>query len=77
MPHAIQQFEEQGKVRSYKISILIHHVGHDIANNNLPSSSQGICKADPYVQKFDIPLLSKTLVSKIDLKHDPLSMDLE
>ena len=34
-------------------------------------------KVDPYVQKFCIPLLSKTLVSKIDLKQDPLSMDPE
>ena len=37
--------------------------------------SQGIFKFDPYVLKFHIPLLSKTLVSKIDLKQDPLSMD--
>ena len=38
---------------------------------------QRICKVDPYVEKFHIPLLSKTLVSKIDQKHDPLSMDPE
>ena len=36
---------------------------------------QGICKFDPYVQKFHIPLLSKTLVSKIDLKGDSSFMD--
>ena len=29
---------------------------------------------NPYVQKFDIPLLRKTLVSKIDQKNDPLYM---
>ena len=39
--------------------------------------NQGIFKVDPYVQKFHIPLLRKTLVSKIDLKHDPLSMEPE
>ena len=38
---------------------------------------QGMCKADPYVQKFRIHLLRKTLVSKIDQKNDPLSMDPE
>ena len=38
---------------------------------------QAICKADPYVQKLEIHLLSKTLVSKIDQKDDPLSMDPE
>ena len=38
---------------------------------------RGICKADPYVQKLDIPLPSKTLVSKIDQKNDPLSMELD
>ena len=38
---------------------------------------QGICKFYPYVQKFHISLLSKTLVSKIDLKQNPLSMELE
>ena len=32
---------------------------------------QGICEVDLYVKKFHIPLLSKTLVSKIDLKEDP------
>ena len=35
---------------------------------------RGICKDDPYVKKFCIPLLRKTLVSKIDLKQDPLSL---
>ena len=39
--------------------------------------SQGIFKDDPYVQKLDIHLLSKTLVSKIDPKNDPLSMDID
>ena len=34
-----------------------------------------ICEVDPHVQKFDIPLVSKTLVSKIDQKNDPLSME--
>ena len=29
----------------------------------------------PYVLKFHIHLLRKTLVSKFDLKHDPLSME--
>ena len=29
----------------------------------------------PYVQKFHIHLLTKTLVSKIDLKYNPLSME--
>ena len=38
---------------------------------------RGIFKVNHYVQKFHIPLLTKSLVSKIDLKHDPLSMDLE
>ena len=37
--------------------------------------SQAICEVDPHVQKFDIPLLGKILVSKIDQKNDPLSMD--
>ena len=37
----------------------------------------GIFKLDPYMLKFHIPLESKTLVSKIDLKQDPLSMELE
>ena len=36
---------------------------------------RGISKAEPYVQKLDIHLLSKTLVSKTDWKNDPLSMD--
>ena len=36
-----------------------------------------IYKGDPYVQKFDIRLLRKTLVSKINLKQDPLSKDPE
>ena len=36
---------------------------------------RGIFKVDPYVQKVCIPLLSKTLVSKIDLNNDPLSME--
>ena len=31
----------------------------------------------PYVLKFQIHLLRKTLVSKFDLKHDPLSMEPE
>ena len=35
----------------------------------------GTCKDDPYVQKFHIHLLSKTLVSKIDKKYYPLFMD--
>ena len=34
-----------------------------------------ICEVDPNVKKIDIPLLSKTLVSKIDRKNDPFSMD--
>ena len=38
---------------------------------------RGILKVDSYVQKNQIPLLSKTLVSKIDLKQDPLSIDLK
>ena len=38
---------------------------------------RGICKDDPYVKKMDIPLLRNTLVSKIDQKNDPLSMDPE
>ena len=38
---------------------------------------QGICKADPYVQKLDIHLLSKTLVSKIDQNNGLLSMELD
>ena len=38
---------------------------------------QGISKFDRYVQKNHIPLLSKTLVSTIYLKHNPLSMDPE
>ena len=38
---------------------------------------RGICKVDPYVKKFHIPLLIKTLVSKFDLKEDPWSMDLD
>ena len=37
--------------------------------------NQEICEYDPHVQKFDIPLLSKTLVSKIDQKNDPFSME--
>ena len=36
---------------------------------------RGIFKAGPYVQKLVIHLLSKTLVSKIDQKNDPLYMD--
>ena len=36
---------------------------------------QVIFKFDPYVQKFHIHLLSKTLVSKIDQKNDLLSME--
>ena len=38
---------------------------------------RGIFKFYPYVKKFRIPLLSKTLVSKIDLKEDPWAMELE
>ena len=34
-------------------------------------------QADLYVQKFHIHLLSKSLVSKINQKNDPLSMDPE
>ena len=51
---------------------------HDPCGNAIHTFiGQGIFKFDPYAQKFHIPLLRKTLVSKIDLKHDPLSMDLE
>ena len=49
----------------------IFHVGM-LANG---IDGRGICKVDPYVYKFCIPLLSKTLLSKIDQKNDPLSMD--
>ena len=34
-----------------------------------------ICNVDPYVQTLYIPLVRKTLVSKIDLEQDPLYMD--
>ena len=37
--------------------------------------SQVIFKADPYVHKLDIHLMSETLFSKIDQKNDPLSME--
>ena len=36
---------------------------------------RGIFKVDPYVQKLHILLLSKSLVSKIDQKEDPWSME--
>ena len=54
------------------LSVLVPQAIGSFLHNN----SRAICEVDPHVQKFDIPLLSKNLVSKIDLKNDPLSMEL-